>query len=78
VNKKIIIYLIAAALMFFVLIKVVVAQLCAPTPNNIVVNAVYDAISTPITTSAPRQVDPLSWEPFLNKMLTFFSKACKG
>ena len=77
-NKKTIIFLIAAVLMFFVLIKIVVAQLCAPTPNNIVVNAVSNVISTPMTTSAPRQADPLSWEPFLNQMLTFFSKACSG
>ena len=47
-NKKTIIFLIVSVLMFFVLIKVVVAQLYAPTQNNVVMNVVSNAISTPV------------------------------
>ena len=77
-NKKTFIVLIAAVLMFFVLIKVVAAHLCSPTPNNIVVNAVSNAMSVPMTTSSPKKADPLSWDPFLNQMLAFFAKACSS
>jgi len=75
-NKKTIILLIGVILLFFVLIKIVVAQLCAPTPDNPLVNAVANVIPAPAKSAAKANPDPLSWEPAINQLLSFFSKAC--
>lgn len=75
-NKKTIILLIGVILLFFVLIKIVVAQLCAPTPDNALVNAVTNVIPAPAKSTAKANTDPLSWDLAINQLLSFFSKAC--
>lgn len=75
-SKKTIMTLIAMTLILFVLIKVIIAQLCAPTPSKTVANTISNVISTPTVPSVPSKPDPLSWEPVLSQLLAFFSKAC--
>ena len=79
-NGKRIIVLIGVLLLLFVLFKVIIDQLCTPTPQNIVSTAVSDAVSNAVSaagsnkeTGAP---DPFSWEPLARQILMFFSKAC--
>jgi len=77
-NKAALTTLIAVILVLFVFIKILADQFCVPTPNNAVVQAVTNAVTGP--SSAPSTVsnppDPLSWEPTLRHVLSFFSKAC--
>jgi len=63
-------------LIFFVIISIAANQLCNPEPSNIVVASVSNAISAsnPIQNNA--SPDPLSWQPLLQQLFSFFSKAC--
>jgi hypothetical protein len=67
---------IGLVLIFFVFVSIVFSQLCNPEPNNVVVDTVSNAISAsnPIQTNA--SPDPLSWQPLLQQLFSFFSKAC--
>ena len=51
-------------------------QLCEPTPNNMVANAVTSAISPAQPLQASPQANPLSWAPIFRKVLNFLSNAC--
>jgi len=75
-NKKSLFALIAFLMFIFVLIKVVVSQLCAPTSSNAVATVVSDAISTPAWSPVPVRPEPLSWDPIINQVIAFFTKAC--
>ena len=75
-NSKKIIILIGVMLFVFVLVKVIADQLCAGGPTNAVSTAVSDAISSAASNPAPSRPDPLSWEPAIQQILLFFSKAC--
>ena len=75
-NSKKIIILIGAILFVFVVVKVIVDQLCAGGPNNAVSTAVSDVISNAASNPAPSRPDPLSWEPLGRQILQLFSKAC--
>ena len=75
-NKQTLTTLIAVVLVLFVLVKIVADQFCAPTPNNVVVQAVSSAVSGPASASTTSPPDPLSWEPALRQVLALFSKAC--
>jgi hypothetical protein len=75
-NKKAIVTLIAIALMLFVAVKVLFNQLCAPMPNNVVTQAVSNALSVAPSTPTSSKPEPLSWEPVMQQLLAFFSKAC--
>jgi hypothetical protein len=75
-NSKKIIILIGAILFVFVLIKGIADQLCASRPNNAVSTVVSDAISSVASNPAPSRPDPLSWEPAIQQILLFSSKAC--
>ena len=78
-NKRALIVVIGLMLMIFVLVRVVITQLCTQEPSNKIVSTAVETISTAITptphppASAP---EPLSWTPVLNQVLAFFSKAC--
>jgi hypothetical protein len=67
---------IALVLVLFVFFSILASQLCNPEPNNIVVATVSNALSAsnPIQNNA--SPDPLSWEPLLQQLISFFSKAC--
>ena len=75
-NSKKIIILIGVILFVIVLIKVIADQLCASKLNNAVSAVVSDAISSVASNPAPKRPDPLSWEPAIQQILLFFSKAC--
>jgi len=55
-------------------------QLCEPIPNNAITSVVSSAISSTTSQSVSNQgtasPDPLSWEPLLRQLGTFFLKAC--
>jgi hypothetical protein len=79
-NKKSIITLITVFLLVFVLSKLIVAQLCSPTQKNVVGNAassIVEIVSTPASFGSPAKSDPLSWEPIMHQIFSFFSKACE-
>lgn len=75
-NSKKIIALIGVMLFVFVLIKVVVDQLCEPSSNNALSAVVSDAISNAGSSQPPKGPDPLSWEPVTRQIMLFLSKAC--
>lgn len=74
-NKKILIWMIAAILVFFVLIKVLVYQFCHPERTNQISHLVSDTLSLS-SSQASSNREPLSWEPLLHQLAIFFSKAC--
>ena len=75
-TKRNFITLIAFVLFIFAIGKIAMQQLCQPTPNNAVVNAVSSALSSPEPKQALTRPDPLSWDPILHRLVTFLSKAC--
>ena len=75
-NKNNLITLIVFVILIFAIGKIAMNQLCDPTQNNIVVNVISDTISTPSPAQSPAKPDPLSWEPLLQRLVAFLSKAC--
>jgi hypothetical protein len=75
-NKQTLTTLISVVLVLFVLVKILADQFCAPTPNNVVAQAVTSVVSGPSTAPSPHSPDPLSWEPALRQVLALFLKAC--
>ena len=75
-TKRTLTTLISVVLVLFVLVKILADQFCAPTPNNVVTQAVTNVVSGPTPAQSPHPVDPLSWEPTLRQILAIFSKAC--
>lgn len=75
-NKNHLITLIIITIPMIAIRKIAMNQLCNPTPNNIVVSTISDAISTPSTIRSPAKPDPFSWELLLHRLVTFLSKAC--
>ena len=75
-NKQNLMTLIAFVLLIFVIGKIALNQLCAPTPNNSVVSAVSNALSPKTPLQSPAQQDPFSWDPVLQRLVLFLSKAC--
>ena len=79
-NSKKIIVLIGVLLLLFVLFKVIIDQLCSPTPQNIVSAAVSDAVSNAVSTAGSNKEtgapDPFSWEPLARQIMLFLSKVC--
>jgi hypothetical protein len=63
-------------LIFFVGISILASQLCNPEPNNIAVTTISNAISANNPIQNKASPDPLSWQPLLQQLLSFFSKAC--
>jgi hypothetical protein len=57
-NNKRIVSVICIVLVVFALFKVIASQLCAPSPNNVIVSSVSNAISTAPSSSAPAKPDP--------------------
>ena len=60
----------------FAIGKIAMQQLCEPTPNNIVANAISSAITPAAPLQASPQANPFSWDPILQKLVGFLSKAC--
>jgi hypothetical protein len=75
-NKNNLITLTVFAILIFAIGKIAMNQLCNPTPNNIVVNAISDVISTPSPLQSPAKQDPFSWGPLLQRLVKFLSRAC--
>jgi len=69
-------FMIGLVLILFVFLSILISQLCQPSQNNAVVAAVSNALSAPNPIQKNAPPDPLSWEPVLQKLLIFFSKAC--
>lgn len=73
--------IIGLVLIVFVFFSILISGLCQLSQNsaaasNPVVNVVSDALSTPSPIQKSAAPDPLSWEPVLQQLLQFFSKAC--
>jgi len=78
-NKKAIIFIVAIALIIFVLIKFIFSQLCAPTQNNPIANVASSVASSAVSdvrAAPPSAPEPLSWEPVIQHFVRFLSKAC--
>jgi hypothetical protein len=75
-NKNQLITFIVFAILIIAIGKIAMSQLCNPTPNNIVVSTISEAISTPSPIQNSEKPDPLSWTPLLHRLATFLSKAC--
>ena len=78
-NKKTIMATIAVVLVIFVTVKTVISALCAPNSNGAVVSAisqVSDAISKPASSQVPVKPDPLSWDPIIHRLASFFAQVC--
>jgi hypothetical protein len=75
-NKSNLITLITFVSLIFAIGKIAMNQLCNPTQNNVVVNVISDAISKPSPIHGSAKPDPFSWEPLLQRLVAFLSKAC--
>jgi len=75
-QKNSILGIIAIVLTLFVIAKLIIGQLCEPVPNNTVVNAVSNALSTPEPAKQITAPDPLSWEPLLRRLAAFVASQC--
>lgn len=75
-SKKTLLFIIGLILVIFVLLSILANQLCHPTQNNAVVNAVSEAISSSQPLSPNSAPDPLSWGPIFQQLINFLSKAC--
>ena len=75
-SKQNLISLIAFVLLIFGIGKIALNQLCEPSPNNLVVSAVSNALAPKALGQSPAQSDPLSWEPVFQRIVKFLSKAC--
>jgi hypothetical protein len=73
--------IIGLVLILFVFFSILISGLCQLSQNNAaasnpLVSAVSNALSAPNPIQKSATQDPLSWEPVLQKLLQFFSKAC--
>lgn len=77
-SKKSIIWIMIFFIIMFALIKFVFSQLCEPTQNNPVAEIASSAISSvrPASPASSAVPDPFSWQPLLEQLVGFFSKAC--
>lgn len=75
-NKNQLTIFIVFAILIIAIGKIGMGQLCNPTPNNIVVSAISEAISSPSPIQSLAKPDPLSWDPLLHRLIMFLSKAC--
>jgi hypothetical protein len=75
-NKQNLLTIIASVLFLFAIGKIAMQQLCEPTPNNIVANVVSSAMSPATPLQASPQLNPFSWDPILQKLVGYLSKAC--
>lgn len=75
-NKQNLLTIIAFILFLFAIGKIAMQQLCDPTPNNIVANVISSAITPAAPLQASPQANPFSWDPILQKLVSFLSKAC--
>jgi len=75
-NKQNLLSMIVFIVFVFAIGKIAMQQLCEPTPNNIVANVITSATTPAQPLQALPQVNPLSWDPILQKVLIFLSRAC--
>lgn len=74
-TRQNLISIIAFVVLIFAIGKIAMQQLCLPTTNNPVVNAVSSAFASPEPKQAIPQPDPLSWDLTLHRLVTFFIKS---
>ena len=72
------IFIIGLTLVGFILFKGVASLLCEPQQQNSVANVISNVVSNvaPEPAKAPAKPDPFSWDPFIQRMIKLFSKAC--
>ena len=77
-NKRSIIWIMIFFLIIFVLTKLIFSQLCQPAKNNLIAEIAASTISSagPASSKSPIAPEPLSWEPLLEQLASFLSKAC--
>ena len=75
-NKQNLLTMIVFVVFIFAIGKIAMQQLCDPTPNNIVANAISSTITPEAPLQASPQANPFSWDPILQKLVSFLSKAC--
>ena len=75
-SRHSLIAIIAITLIGFILFKGAASFLCEPAVSNPVVNVISNAIPVPEPIKGAAQPDPFSWEPVMQRMAHFFSKAC--
>jgi hypothetical protein len=65
-------------LIIFALTKFIFSWLCRPAQNNPIAEVAASTISSVRSASPPSPVppEPLSWEPLLEQLASFLSKAC--
>ncbi|APC05356.1 hypothetical protein AOC10_01830 [Polynucleobacter asymbioticus] len=75
-TRNSLIAIIAFTLIAFILFKGVASLLCDSQQANPVANVISNVIPTPQPVQNPAKQDPLSWDPVLLRLASFFSKAC--
>ncbi len=72
--------IIAISLIGFILFKGAASLLCEPKQQNSVANVISSVAanigSEPESSDASANPDPLSWEPLMQRLVNFLSKAC--
>ena len=77
-NKRSIIWIMIFFLIIFALTKFIFSQLCQPAQNNPIAEIAASTISSVRSAppASPVAPEPLSWEPLLEQLASFLSKAC--
>jgi len=77
-SKRSIIWIMMCFLIIFALTKFIVSQLCQPAQNNPIAEIAASTIAGvgSVSPASPVAPEPLSWEPLLEQLAGFLSKAC--
>lgn len=80
--RSTLIIIIAITLISFILFKGAASLLCDPKQQNSIANVISNVAANiapepePAPAKAPVIPDPFSWEPVIQRMIKFLSKAC--
>ena len=78
--RSTLITIIAITLIGFILFKGAASLLCEPKQQNSVANVISNVAANispePASANTSAKPDPLSWEPVIQRMINFLSKAC--
>lgn len=78
--RSTLITIIAIILIGFILFKGAASLLCEPKQQNSVANVISSVAanigSEPEPSNASANPDPLSWEPLMQRLVNYLSKAC--
>lgn len=75
-NRNSLLLVIALTLLGFILFQGVASLLCDPKPSNSVAKVLSESIATSKVDQNSANQDPLSWEPVLQRIASYLSKAC--